>query len=119
MGGFTMYSLNARPEIGSPAGQPPSQEGVYVGELNNGAVVEIDTAHSHYKLVKRDATHMSISGHPMYCPEPVEVEIEGSFGGSTPSMPNPGFIGRGMRMVFKHPHFDLVTTSRIREIHTH
>lgn len=114
-----MYRASVNPQTYSPAGKTSGQEGVNVRELTNGAVVEIDTAHCHYRLVKRDATHVSISGHPMYCPEPVEVEIEGSYGGNTPSMPNPGFIGRGMRLVFKHPHYDLVTTSRIREIHTH
>ena len=99
-----------------PAKGPGSQEGFYLNDLARGAIVEIDTQHHHYRLVKRADTHVRISGHPKFCPEPVEVEIEGSFGGRPPLMPNPGFIGRGMYMVFKHPLFDRITTSRIREI---
>ena len=100
-----------------PAAPYGSEEGLYLGDLAEGAVVEFETQHHHYRLVKRADTHARLSGHPKYCPEPVEVEIEGSFGGRPPSMPHPGFIGRGMCLIFKHPLFDEVTTSRIREIH--
>jgi hypothetical protein len=97
--------------------QPGSEEGLYLNDLADGTVVEIDTQHSHYRLVKAADSHVSISGHPKFCPEPVEVEIEGSVGGGSSLMPSPGFIGRGMYLMFKHPQFNLVTTSRIREIH--
>ncbi len=100
-------------------GQPENREGLFVSDLPNGAVVEIETQDSHYRLVKGANSHVCISGHPRFCPEPVEVEIEGSIGGGSAFLPNPGFIVRGMRLMFKHPQFDLVTTSRIREIHTH
>ncbi len=100
-----------------PAEHPVSNEGVYLDDLAAGAVVEIETQHHHYRLVKRADTHMRISGHPKFCPEPVEVEIEGCFGSRPPLMPHSGFIGRGMYLIFKHPLFDEVTTSRIREIH--
>ncbi len=68
-------------------------------------------------LIKRADAHVRISGHPTFCPEPVEVELEGSFGSVPPLNPHPGFIGRGMYLVFKHPVFGEVTTSRIVEIH--
>jgi hypothetical protein len=112
-----MLHPNLNQEIDFRAGQHASDEGFYLNDLARGAIVEIDTQHHHYRLVKRADTHVRISGHPKFCPEPVEVEIEGSFGGRPPLMPNPGFIGRGMYLVFKHPLFDEVTTSRIREIH--
>jgi len=99
-----------------PAEQPESEEGFYLDDLTEGAIVEFDTHHHHYRLVKRADTHVHISGHPMFCPEPVEVEIEGSVGSRPLLKLNPGFIGRGMYMVFKHPLFDRITTSRIREI---
>jgi DNA-binding CsgD family transcriptional regulator len=99
-----------------PAEQPRSEEGFYLDDLTEGAIVEFDTQHHHYRLVKRADTHVHISGHPMFCPEPVEVEIEGSVGSRPLLKLNPGFIGRGMYMVFKHPLFDRITTSRIREI---
>jgi hypothetical protein len=113
-----MFRWNAHPEIDSPAGRAQTEEGIYVDELDDGAVVEIETAHSLYKLVKRDDTHVAISGHPRFCPQPVEVEIEGSVGDKSPAFSNPGFIGRGMHLVYKHPEFNIITTSQIREIHT-
>jgi hypothetical protein len=102
----------------SPAHQPGSEEGFYLNDLADGAVVDIETQHRHYRLVKRADTHVRISGHPIFCPEPVEVEVEGSIGSRPMLVPNPGFIGRGMYLVFKHPLFEqVITTSRIREIH--
>lgn len=97
--------------------KPGRDEGFYLNDLVGGAEVDIETQHHRYRLVKRADTHVRISGHPKFCPEPIEVEIEGSFGNKPPLLPHPGFIGRGMYLVFKHPTFDEVTTSRIREIH--
>ena len=114
-----MLHANANLASDFRAGHPEGEDGVYMKDLADGEVVEIDTQHSHYKLVKRADSHVCISGHPMFCPEPVEVEIEGSVGAGSALMPNPGYIGRGMYLMFKHPRFNLVTTSRIREIHTH
>ncbi len=99
------------------AEHPGTNQGVYLDDLAAGAVVEIETQHHHYTLVKDADTHVRVSGHPSFCPEPIEMEMEGSIGSGSPFMPNPGFIGRGMYLVLKHPIFDLITTSRIREIH--
>ena len=55
-----------------------------------------------------------ISGHPVYCPEPVEVNVAGStWGGSLLKL---HFIGRGMHLEFLHPVYQRVVTSRIAEI---
>jgi hypothetical protein len=113
-----MPHTNVHQKIDFPAGQSRTgDEGIYLHDLADGAVVEIETQHHHCRLVKGTATRARISGHPTICPEPVEVEIEGSFGSRPRLMPNPGFIGRGMYLVFKHPRFNQATTSRIREIH--
>jgi hypothetical protein len=93
------------------------EEGIYVNDLSQGDVLELATLHHHYRLVKRNKDHFRISGHPHFCPDPIDVEVEGSFANKWPSVPRPGFIGRGMHLMFKHPDFDLVTTSEIREIH--
>ncbi len=93
------------------------EEGIYVNDLAQGEVLELDTLHHHYRLVKDGKDHFRISGHPQFCPDPIDVEVEGSFANKWPSVPKPGFIGRGMHLMFKHPNFDLVTTSEIREIH--
>jgi hypothetical protein len=101
-----------------PAKQTQADEGLFLRDLASGTVVEIETRHHHYKLVMDADAHVHLSGHPKYCPEPVEVEVEGSFRSRRRVNPQPGFIGRGMHMVFKHPLFrDRITTSRIREIH--
>jgi hypothetical protein len=113
-----MLQPNLNQEIDSPVAQSGSDEGYYLDDLTDGTVVEIETQNRHYRLVKRADTHVLISGHPTVCPEPVEVEIVGSFGSGPPFISHQGFIGgRGMCLVFKHPLFDTVTTSRIREIH--
>ena|SRR5579872_6753574 len=93
------------------------EDGIYLEDLKPGEELDLSTAHHEYHLVKQDESHVRISGHPMYCPQPVDVEFEGSFADKWPSMPKPGFIGCGMHLMFKHPEFDLVATSEIREIH--
>ena len=112
-----MLHPNASKDINLPAANSGSDEGSYLNDLACGDVVELATAHHNYRLVKRADTHVRISGHPTFCPDPIEVEIEGSLGNGRPAKPKPGFIGRGMHLTFKHPNFDLVTTSQIREIH--
>ena len=57
-----------------------------------------------------------IWGHPQYCPEPVPVRIKGSTWGG--SMLKLRFIGRGMRLEFRHPVFRTILTSRIVDIRT-
>lgn len=111
-------NLPGKPVANVEAGKPlPSRDGCYLNDLADGAIVGIETQYHHYKLIKRAATHVLISGHPTFCPEPIEVEIEGSTVILSPLMPIPGFIGSGMYLIFKHPLFGTVTTSRIREIH--
>ncbi|MDR3674354.1 MAG: hypothetical protein P4N24_02615 [Acidobacteriota bacterium] len=101
-----------------PEGQPGSEQGFYLKDLADGSVVDIVTQHRHYRLVKGTESHVCISGHPTFCPEPIDVEIEGSIGSSPMIEASPGYIGRDMFLVFKHPQLDrIVTTSRIREIH--
>ena len=100
-----------------PAAQPEDQEGVYVNDLAPGTVLEIETQHHHYTLVKRDGSMVRLSGHPRFCPEPIGVLIEGSVGNNPILYAKLGYIGRGMYMVFKHPIYDSVTTSRLRESH--
>ncbi|HMD83706.1 MAG TPA: hypothetical protein VKO18_03265 [Terriglobia bacterium] len=113
-----MAQSNPNPAIDLPAQQPGSEKGFYLNALADGAVLDIETQHHRYRLVKGADTHVRISGHPTFCPEPIEVDVEGSIAAGRLLAPNPGFIGRGMYLVFKHPLFEqVITTSRIREIH--
>ena len=102
-------------EIDHEAGQPESEVGVYVDELPDGTTLEVETRHHRYKITKGGDTQVRISGHPRYCPEPTTVEIEGSIDGGLAL--KPGFIGRGMRLIFQHPTYHTMTTSRIMDIH--
>jgi len=88
------------------------ETGVYFDRLADGAVLELETRHHRYTLVKKAGGQALISGHPDICPEPVLVGILGSTGrGSTLKV---GFIGCGMHLMFKHPaHPTAIGTSRI------
>lgn len=102
-------------ETDHEAGQPRSEDGVYLEDLADGCALEVQTKHHSYKIVKSAHTQARISGHPTYCPEPVTVEIEGCAGEGRAL--EPGFIGRGMNLIFEHPVYHTVTTSRIMDIH--
>jgi len=109
---------NLNQGIGVPAPGHGSEDGYYLGDLAEGTVLDIETKNRRYRLVKRTDTIVRLSGHPTICPEPIEVEFQGSVGTGPMSAPNPGFIGRGMYLVFKHPSLDqIIATSRILDIH--
>ena len=56
-----------------------------------------------------------LSGHPEFCPEPVQVAISGSTWGG--AMLKQRYIGRGMHLEFCHPDYRTpIITSRIQEI---
>lgn len=95
---------------------PSIEDGVYLDELADGAELELETRHHHYRIVKGGRTQARISGHPQICPEPVTVEIDGSSCSGFAGF-KPGFIGRGMHLTFEHPTYHTVTTSRILQIH--
>jgi hypothetical protein len=117
---LSMIRAGFKEWIGLPAEQREIEvdEGFYVNDLASGATVDIATQHHHYKLVKDHDRHVHLSGHPRFCPEPVDVVIEGSIERGPSLIPNPGYVGLGMRLVFKHPRYDtIITTSPIREIH--
>jgi hypothetical protein len=101
-------------EIEHEVRQPGTTVGVYLYDIPDGAELEVETKHHCYKIIKLADTQARISGHPMYCPEPITVEIEGS--ASEGAALKPGFIGRGMHLMFQHPAFNTLTTSRIMDI---
>ncbi len=103
----------------NPENTTPKGDGVYLDELATGSIIELETQHHHYTLVKRAGGQVLMSGHPLFCPKPITVQIEGSFPNLPMSVPQPGFIGKGMYLLFNHPVYHSVTTSRILEIHRH
>jgi hypothetical protein len=105
---------NLDPWVNHNIVQSEVEGGVYLRDLPCGAELEVRTQNHSYKLVKQSADRALISGHPEFCPLPVLVEVDGSNWGG--SMLKQGFIGRGMRLEFRHPTFLTITTSRIFEI---
>jgi len=88
--------------------------GVSLDELPVGAVLDVQTSNTLYRIENRGEGEVLISGHPEICPVPVLVGFHGSTWG-TPML-KVRFIGRDMRMEFFHPQRGIVRTSRVRDI---
>ncbi len=89
--------------------------GVHLGDLPEGSRIRIETENRSYDLTVNDDSSAYISGHPVFCPQPVLVNIHGSSWGG--SMLKVAYIGRGMHLEFHHPEYQTITTSRIVEVH--
>jgi hypothetical protein len=105
---------NFSDEVNRNIVQSEIEGGVYLDDLSEGAVLEVETQHHWYTIVIRRRGRDLISGHPKYCPHPVPVRIEGSTWGG--SMLKLRFIGRGMRLEFQHPVYRTILTSRIVDV---
>jgi hypothetical protein len=82
--------------------------GVYLRDLLPGTVLSIQTRSRIYEMVILEDGSALISGHPEFCPEPTQVQIQGStWGGSMLKMK---YLGRGMRIEFAHPLGRMVTS---------
>jgi|SRR5215472_16507781 len=110
-----MSDPNPRDENDRDGAQRRREDGVDLDDLVDGSVLEVETKHHRYTIVKTAPTRVRISGHPKFCPEPVTVEID-RYAAERLSL-KPGYIGRGMHLVFEHPVYHTVTTSRILDIH--
>jgi len=94
--------------------QSEIEGGVHLSELPEGALLDVQTENRAYRLQMTGRGQASISGHPVFCPEPVAVNIHGSSWGG--SMLKVAYIGRGMHLEFHHPEYRTITTSKIVEI---
>jgi len=112
MAGSNLPNWDRKAGADEETAHPASGDGIYFDTLADGAVLELKTKHHLYTLVKSASGQALISGHPLYCPEPVLVEVAGSTGGG--SVLTVGFIGCGMHLMFKDPtRRAAVITSRI------
>jgi len=111
---FAVPHENLNPELNRNIVRSEVEGGVYLRDLAPGSAIEIRTRNRLYVIVMQAQGEALISGHPDYCPSPVLVKVDGSNWGG--SMLKQGFIGRGMRLEFRHPVFHTVTTSPIFEI---
>jgi hypothetical protein len=94
--------------------QSEIEGGVYLDDLSEGAVLEVETQNHEYTVIVRGRDTELIWGHPKYCPDPVAVRIAGSTWGG--SMLKARFVGRGMHLEFCHPSYRTITTSPIVDI---
>ena len=91
--------------------------GVYLRDLPPGSALTVQTENRTYEMVVLGDGAALISGHPDFCPEPTEVQIQGStWAGSMLKME---FIGRGMHLEFQHPSLRRILTSAILDIRAH
>ena len=94
--------------------QSEIEGGVHLGSLPPGTVLEVRTENRSYTIRYQGLGQAFISGHPVFCPSPVLVTINGSTWGG--SMIKSGYIGRGMRLEFAQSAFQPITTSVIRDV---
>src|ERR1700727_2632805 len=95
--------------------QSEVEGGVFLHDLPPSTILEIQTLHHCYTAVLLGGSDALISGHPEFCPSPVQVAIAGSTWGG--SMLKLQYVGRGMHLEFRHPEYDTpIVTSPIQEI---
>jgi hypothetical protein len=94
--------------------QSEIEGGVHLRNVLPGTVLEVRTQNRAYTLRYQGDNQAFISGHPVFCPEPVLVSIAGSTWGG--SMLKEHFIGRGMHLEFHHPTYEPITTSLIEDV---
>jgi hypothetical protein len=102
-------------EVNRSIVQSEVEGGVFLNDLLPTTVLEIQTQHHCYLVILLTGNNALISGHPLYCPKPIQVAIAGSTWGG--SMLKRHFVGRGMHLEFCHPEYQTpITTSAIQEI---
>jgi len=106
---------NLSDEVNHNFVQSEVEGGVYLNDLPPATVLEIQTQHHCYQVVLLDENIALISGHPQFCPEPIQVAIAGSTWGG--SMLKRRFVGRGMHLEFRHPDYRTpIVTSTVQDI---
>jgi hypothetical protein len=111
--------FNAHPNLADEVNrgiiQSAIEGGVFLNDLPPDTVLEIQTMNHRYTAVLLGGNDALLSGHPEFCPEPVQVAISGSTWGG--SMLKLQYVGRGMHLEFRHPSYATpITTSAIKEI---
>lgn len=106
---------NLSTEVNRKLVQSEIDGGVRLQDLEPGSMLRVHTQNTCYEIVVLHGGLAYLSGHPLYCPQPVLVTIAGStWGGSMLKM---RFIGRGMHLEFCHPGYPTpIVTSIILEI---
>ena len=83
--------------------------------LEPGSLIDVETTSRHYKIECLGGRAIRISGHPQYCPDPVDAEIQGSV--TREGFLEEGIIERGTRLAFLIGRQFPVTTSKVLNVH--
>src|ERR1035438_3904253 len=94
--------------------QSEIEGGVHLHDVQPGTILEVMTQNRAYTIQYQGLGQALISGHPVFCPEPVLVSIHGSTWGG--SMLKERYIGRGMHLEFGRPQLQPTTTSLIVDV---
>ena len=106
---------NLADEVNRAIVQSEIEGGVFLHDLPPSTILEIQTLHHCYTAVLLGGSEALLSGHPEFCPSPVQVAIAGSTWGG--SMLKLQYVGRGMHLEFHHPEYETpIITSPIQEI---
>ena len=106
---------NLADEVNRSIIQSEIEGGVFLNDLPPSTILQIRTLNHCYTAVLLGGSEALLSGHPEFCPEPVQVAIQGSTWGG--SMLKLQYVGRGMHLEFRHPRYATpIVTSAIQEI---
>jgi hypothetical protein len=105
---------NLSDAVNSNIVQSEIEGGVHLQDLSPGTILEVQTQNRAYTILYQGWDQALISGHPVFCPQPVAVTIHGSTWGG--SMLKARYIGRGMRLEFGYADCDPIRTSVILDV---
>jgi hypothetical protein len=88
-----------------------SAEFVACENLASGSLIDIETKSRRYRIEWLGGFAIRISGHPQYCPNPVQAQLQGSI--DEEGAFEFGVIGRDRRLVFLLGQHRPITTSRV------
>jgi hypothetical protein len=83
-------------------------------DLPPGSLIDVETKSRHYHIECLGGTAIRVSGHPDYCPEPVQASLQGSV--DQEGTLEVGSIGCGMRMIFLLDDVRPITTSSVLHV---
>ncbi len=82
--------------------------------LRPGSFIDVQTESRHYQIEYLGSDAIRISGHPQYCPRPVDARLKGSL--NREGLLDHGLIECGMRLVFVVEDRLPVMTSKVLHV---
>ena len=82
--------------------------------LMPGSTIDVETNSRHYRIECLGGNSIRVSGHPDYCPDPVNASLQGSV--DQDGYLETGSIACGMRMIFLLDDVHPITTSQVLRV---